>query len=72
VTTHSEAQSDAYFAEPGISDPLLLASLLGGMDAALFAVALLSEELTWLQIAGGVAIGLALVLARRRPALESA
>ena len=30
---------------------------------------LLSEELTWLQVAGGVTIGLALVLARRRPAL---
>jgi drug/metabolite transporter (DMT)-like permease len=40
--------------------------------AALFAVALLSEELTWLQIAGGIAIGLALLLARRRPAMESA
>jgi drug/metabolite transporter (DMT)-like permease len=40
--------------------------------AALFAVAFLSEELTWLQIAGGVAIGLALLLARRRPTLESA
>ena len=40
--------------------------------AALFAVALLSEDLTWLQVAGGIAIGLALVLARRRPALESA
>jgi drug/metabolite transporter (DMT)-like permease len=40
--------------------------------AALFAVALLSEELTWLQVAGGVAIGLALLLARRRPTLESA
>jgi drug/metabolite transporter (DMT)-like permease len=40
--------------------------------AALFAVALLSEELTWLQVAGGIAIGVALVLARRRPALESA
>ena len=40
--------------------------------AALFAVVLLSEELTWLQVAGGVAIGLALLLARRRPALESA
>jgi drug/metabolite transporter (DMT)-like permease len=40
--------------------------------AALFAVALLSEELTWLQIAGGIAIGLALLLARRRPTLESA
>jgi LPXTG-motif cell wall-anchored protein len=33
---------------------------------------LLSEELTWLQVAGGVAIGLALLLARRRPTLESA
>jgi drug/metabolite transporter (DMT)-like permease len=40
--------------------------------AAVFAVALLSEELTWLQIAGGVAIGLALVLARRRPTPEPA
>jgi drug/metabolite transporter (DMT)-like permease len=40
--------------------------------AALFAVALLSEELTWLQVAGGIAIGIALMLARRRPALESA
>jgi drug/metabolite transporter (DMT)-like permease len=40
--------------------------------AALFAVALLSEELTWLQVAGGIAIGVALLLARRRPALESA
>jgi drug/metabolite transporter (DMT)-like permease len=40
--------------------------------AALFAVALLSEELTWLQVGGGVAIGIALVVARRRPALESA
>jgi drug/metabolite transporter (DMT)-like permease len=40
--------------------------------AALFAVVLLSEQLTWLQVAGGVAIGLALLLARRRPALESA
>jgi drug/metabolite transporter (DMT)-like permease len=39
--------------------------------AALFAVVLLSEELTWLQVAGGVTIGLALVLARRRPAAES-
>jgi drug/metabolite transporter (DMT)-like permease len=40
--------------------------------AAVFAVALLSEDLTWLQIAGGIAIGVALLLARRRPALESA
>ena len=40
--------------------------------AALFAVALLSETLTWLQVAGGLAIGAALFLARRRPALESA
>jgi drug/metabolite transporter (DMT)-like permease len=40
--------------------------------AALFAVVLLSEELTWLQVTGGVAIGLALLLARRRPTLESA
>ncbi len=40
--------------------------------AALFAVALLGEELTWLQVAGGVAIGLALVLARRRATPEPA
>jgi drug/metabolite transporter (DMT)-like permease len=40
--------------------------------AALFAVALLSEELTWLQVTGGVAIGVALLLARRRPVLEPA
>lgn len=40
--------------------------------AAVFAVALLSEDLTVLQIVGGVAIGVALLLARRRPALESA
>lgn len=40
--------------------------------AAVFAVALLNEELTWLQIVGGIAIGIALLLARRRPALESA
>jgi len=38
--------------------------------AALFAVALLSEELTWLQVAGGIAIGASLLLARRRPRLE--
>ena len=40
--------------------------------AALFAVALLSEDLTWLQIAGGIAIGLALLLARRRGTPEPA
>jgi drug/metabolite transporter (DMT)-like permease len=40
--------------------------------AALFAVALLSEELSWLQVAGGIAIGVALLVARRRPALEPA
>ena len=40
--------------------------------AAVFAVVLISEELSWLQIAGGLAIGAALVLARRRPAMESA
>jgi drug/metabolite transporter (DMT)-like permease len=40
--------------------------------AAVFAVVLLSEELTSLQIAGGIAIGAALLLARRRPALEPA
>jgi drug/metabolite transporter (DMT)-like permease len=49
-----------------------LATNLQPFLAALFAVVLLSEELSWLQIAGGVAIGLALLLARRRPALESA
>jgi drug/metabolite transporter (DMT)-like permease len=49
-----------------------LATNLQPFLAALFAVALLSEELSWLQIAGGIAIALALVLARRRPALESA
>jgi len=38
--------------------------------AALFAVALLSEKLTWLQIAGGLAIGVALLLARCRPTPE--
>jgi drug/metabolite transporter (DMT)-like permease len=40
--------------------------------AALFAVALLSEQLTWVQVVGGIAIGAALLLARRRPALEPA
>jgi drug/metabolite transporter (DMT)-like permease len=40
--------------------------------AAVFAVVLLSEELTWLQIAGGITIGAALLMARRRPAMESA
>jgi drug/metabolite transporter (DMT)-like permease len=49
-----------------------LATNLQPFLAALFAVALLSEELTWLQVAGGIAIGLALLIARRRPALESA
>lgn len=39
--------------------------------AALFAVVLLSEELGWLQVLGGAAIGAALLIARRRPALES-
>jgi drug/metabolite transporter (DMT)-like permease len=38
--------------------------------AALFAVALLSEELTWLQVVGGVAIGAALFVARPRPTPE--
>jgi drug/metabolite transporter (DMT)-like permease len=49
-----------------------LATNLQPFLAALFAVVLLSEELTWLQVAGGLAIGLALLLARRRPRLESA
>jgi drug/metabolite transporter (DMT)-like permease len=38
--------------------------------AAIFAVALLSEELTWLQVGGGIAIGAALLLARARPTPE--
>ena len=38
--------------------------------AAVFAVILLSETITVVQIAGGAAIGLALLLARRRPAAE--
>jgi drug/metabolite transporter (DMT)-like permease len=38
--------------------------------AALFAVALLGEDLTWPQIVGGIAIGVALVLARRRSTPE--
>jgi drug/metabolite transporter (DMT)-like permease len=38
--------------------------------AALFAVALLGEDLSWLQIVGGLAIGAALVIARRRPQPE--
>lgn len=40
--------------------------------AAVFAVVLLSEELTWVQIVGGLTIGAALLVARRRPAMESA
>lgn len=38
MTTHSQSQPEAHFTGDGIPDPLLLASLLGGMDAALFAV----------------------------------
>jgi drug/metabolite transporter (DMT)-like permease len=34
--------------------------------AVLFAVLLLSEHLSWLQVAGGVAIGVGIVMARRR------
>jgi LPXTG-motif cell wall-anchored protein len=34
--------------------------------AAVFAVVLLSETMTWLQVLGGVLIGLGIVLARRR------
>jgi drug/metabolite transporter (DMT)-like permease len=49
-----------------------LATNLQPFLAALFAVVLLSEQLTWLQVVGGLAIGLALLLARRRPRLESA
>lgn len=33
--------------------------------AAVFALAILSEELTWLQVAGGITIGLGIMLARR-------
>jgi drug/metabolite transporter (DMT)-like permease len=40
--------------------------------AAVFAVVLLSETITAIQIAGGAAIGLGLLLARRRPAAEPA
>lgn len=49
-----------------------LAANLQPFLAALFAVALLSETLTPLQVAGGLAIGVSLLLARRRPAPESA
>jgi drug/metabolite transporter (DMT)-like permease len=49
-----------------------LAANLQPFLAALFAVALLSEELTWIQVVGGIAIGAALLLARRRPELEPA
>ena len=38
--------------------------------AAVFAVVLLSETITVVQFAGGAAIGLSLLLARRRPAVE--
>lgn len=40
--------------------------------AALFAVVLLSESMTVVQVLGGAAIALSLVLARRRPAVEPA
>jgi drug/metabolite transporter (DMT)-like permease len=40
--------------------------------AAVFAVVLLSETITVVQFAGGAAIGLGLLLARRRPAVEPA
>ncbi|HEX2291858.1 MAG TPA: DMT family transporter [Gaiellaceae bacterium] len=49
-----------------------LATNLQPFLAAIFAVVLLSEELTWLQVLGGMSIGAALLIARRRPALESA
>jgi drug/metabolite transporter (DMT)-like permease len=49
-----------------------LATNLQPFLAALFAVVLLSEDLTWVQVLGGAAIGAALLIARRRPALESA
>jgi drug/metabolite transporter (DMT)-like permease len=40
--------------------------------AALFAVVLLSETMTLVQVLGGAAIAVSLVLARRRPAIEPA
>jgi drug/metabolite transporter (DMT)-like permease len=40
--------------------------------AALFAVVLLSETMTVVQVLGGVTIAVSLVLARRRPAVEPA
>jgi drug/metabolite transporter (DMT)-like permease len=49
-----------------------LATNLQPFLAALFAVVLLSEELTWLQVAGGAAIAASLLLARRRPSPEPA
>jgi drug/metabolite transporter (DMT)-like permease len=45
-----------------------LATNLQPFLAAIFAVALLSEEVAWIQVIGGVAIGAALVLARRHRA----
>ncbi|HET9324283.1 MAG TPA: DMT family transporter [Gaiellaceae bacterium] len=48
-----------------------LATNLQPFLAALFAVVLLSEELTWVQVVGGVAIGAALLIARRRPMPET-
>jgi drug/metabolite transporter (DMT)-like permease len=49
-----------------------LATNLQPFLAALFAVVLLSEDLTVPQIIGGIAIGAALLLARRRPTVEPA
>jgi drug/metabolite transporter (DMT)-like permease len=40
--------------------------------AALFAVVLLSETITVVQVLGGAAIAVSLVLARRRPVAEPA
>jgi drug/metabolite transporter (DMT)-like permease len=40
--------------------------------AALFAVVLLSETMTLVQVVGGAAIAISLVVARRRPSVEPA
>ena len=49
-----------------------LAANLQPFVAVLFAVAILSERLTAIQVAGGIAIGLAILLARRRASLAPA
>jgi drug/metabolite transporter (DMT)-like permease len=45
-----------------------LAANLQPFVAAVFALVLLSEQMTWVQVAGGVLIGAGIVLARRRSA----